>query len=111
MQHLNLPATGKGQKVLNTDHNRDKSIAVHEMITQVAALFPDQQKALERIEMIKSEKIRYVRDQLIMVRSGIADLDAQTLSQVLNYCLENRIARAPDFKSIIGIQRKEHIQK
>jgi hypothetical protein len=100
-------ATGKGQKVLNTDHNRDKSTAVHEMITQVAALFPDQQKALEWLEIIKSEKPRYVRDQLIMVKSSIVGLDAQTLGQVLEYCLENHIGRASDFKSIIQMQKKE----
>jgi transposase len=100
-------ATGKGQKVLNTDHNRDKSTAVHEMINQVAALFPDQQKALEWLEIVKSEKPRYVRDQLIMVKSSIVGLDAQTLGQVLEYCLENHIGRASDFKSIIEMQKKE----
>ena len=100
-------ATGKGQKVLNTDHNRDKSIAVHEMITQVAALFPDQQKALRWLEMVKSEKPRYVRDQLIIIKSSIVDMDAQTLSQVLEYCLENHIGRASDFKSIIEMQKQQ----
>ena len=100
-------AAGRGQKVLKTDHNRDKSIAVHEMITQVAALFPDQQKALEWLEIVKSEKPRYVRDQLIVIKSSIVDLDAQTLGQVLEYCLENHISRASDFKSIIGMQKKE----
>ena len=74
---------------------------------QVAALFPDQQKAFEWLEMVKSEKPRYVRDQLILIKSSIVDLDAQTLSQVLEYCLENHIGRASDFKSIIGMQKKE----
>jgi hypothetical protein len=55
--------------------------------------------------MVKSEKPRYARDQMIVIKSGIVDLDAQTLGHVLEDCLENHISRASDFKSIIEMQK------
>jgi hypothetical protein len=93
-------ATGKGQKILNSDHKRDKSSAIGEMMGQLASQMPDPQKARDWFELIKKEKPRYVRDQLLIVRETVETIDLELTARVLQYCLDNKITSAMDFKAI-----------
>lgn len=99
-------AIGRGNKVLNSNHLRDNSQSIKEMIHQVAALFADQQKALEWLEKIRQQKPRYIRDQLISIREAIANVPEPTLAAALNYCAQHQIHRASDFKSLLASQSK-----
>lgn len=99
-------AIGRGNKVINSNHLRDNSQSIREMTDQVAALFPDGQKALEWLEKIRQEKPRYIRDQLISIREAIATAQAPALSAVLDYCMLHQIHRASDFKSLLASQSK-----
>ena len=92
---------GRGNKVANTDHKRDKSAAIGEMIVEVAALFEDPEKAREWLEMIKADKPRYIRDQLIMIRQAALQTAWAYLNKSMEYCLSHKIFSAADFKSIL----------
>src|SRR5690606_20815197 len=93
-------AAGKGQKILNSDHKRDKSSAISEMIGQLASQMPDPQKARDWFDLIKKEKPRYIRDQLLIIRETVQAIDSELTARVLQYCLDNRITSAMDFKAI-----------
>lgn len=93
-------AAGKGQKILNSDHKRDKSSAISEMIGQLASQMPDPQKARDWFELIKKEKPRYIRDQLLIITKTVQAIDSELTARVLQYCLDNRITSAMDFKAI-----------
>ena len=95
-------ATGKGLKIFNTDHKRDKSSPINEMIEQLCVLMPDPQKARQWFTTLRNDKPRYIRDQLMMVRQTIRDVDPTVLSQVLDYCQANEITSAADFKAILA---------
>jgi transposase len=101
---------GTGQKVLKTDHRRDKSGSVEEKAALVAGMFRDSGEAQRWIGMIRAEKPRYVRDQLSMVEKALTGADPEKAGLTLRYCLEQSICSASDFISILELQdtsRKE----
>lgn len=99
-----LPA-GRGVKVINTDHKRDKTAAVQEMVSQTAELFVHREKAVQWLEKIRDEKPRYTRDQLAIIREAVGKSDGGTVSLALDYCLEKAIYSASDFRSILELQK------
>lgn len=97
-------AIGKGTKVTNTDHKRDKTEAINEMVLQVGKLFKDEERGKEWLDMIRGDKPRYIRDQLIMIRETLTSTDPDLIDKTLKYCLSNQIYSAADFKSILSSQ-------
>lgn len=95
-------AVGKGGKISNTDHKRDKSAAINEMIEQVSRLFKDEERGKKWLNMIRSDKPRYIRDQLIMIKETLTSTDPDRIDKTLDYCLSNQIYSAADFKSILA---------
>jgi transposase len=93
-------ATGKGQKIVNNDHKRDKTSAINEMIGQLSMLFPDPDPAIEWLNLIRTEKPRYIRDQLLIIKPIVQASQPELITKVLQYCLEHKISSAIDFKAI-----------
>jgi len=98
---------GSGKKVINTDHKRDKTAAIDEMITELCQLLPHQEKGRKWLAGIRKDKPRYIRDQVLAIKNSIIDLSEEHLSSVLDYCLENKIYSATDFEAIIKHMAKE----
>lgn len=92
---------GRGQVVTNTDVRRDKRGAIDEIIHQVSQMFDDPQSARQYLEVIHSEKPRYIRDQIILIRQTIEKYDKQTVNEALTYCCQNGIYSAVDFKAVV----------
>ncbi len=95
-------ASGKGQKILNNDHKRDKSAAISEMMDQLVSQMPESEKAREWLNRIKADKPRYIRDQLLMIKDAITSIEPGLIAKVVQYCLDNNINRAMDFKAIVA---------
>lgn len=96
--------SGKGQKIINTDHKRDKTGTVAEKIRQASQLFTDRAKALEWLERVAAEKPRYVRDQMALVVQAVEGRSIGQADRALDYCREKEIYSATDFGSILEIQ-------
>jgi hypothetical protein len=94
-------ATGKGLKIINSDHKRDKTSAIQEMIDQLCALLQDPQTGKDWLATIRTAKPRYARDQLLLVRQAIETTDPTLIERTIRYCLDNHITRAVDFKAIL----------
>ena len=90
----------KGKTIINTDHPRDKEKNIREMITRVTELFSDKQKAGLFLNEIYAVKPRYIRDQLQTIRNVIINTSADIIGQSLEFCMENRIFSAADFKAV-----------
>lgn len=99
-------ATGKGQKIANTDHKRDKSAAIQEMIEEVCGLFAENEKARQWLHTIKKAKPRYIRDQLLIIKEALSRASSGEVNQALDYCVVNNISSASDFKSILACQKE-----
>jgi transposase len=95
-------ATGSGQKIINTDHKRDKSTALAEMTTDLCKLIEDEDSLRQFIGAIRADKPRYLRDQLLLLREVIDDCDQQLIIKGLRFCLEQGINSANDFKTLMS---------
>jgi transposase len=101
-------SSGKGNLVSNTDHKREKSATIAQMIADLSRMFSDPDLAAVYLEGVRAEKPRYVRDQLILLKQTIENTDTQTIDNTLQYCLQMKVFSANDFKSVAaGLMQKE----
>jgi len=93
-------AVGKGHKMFNTDHKRDKSSAINELIDQLCSLLSDQQKGRIFLQAIQKHKPRYIRDQILLLKETILKTERTAIDLAVDYCCDNHLTSASDFKSI-----------
>lgn len=91
----------KGISVSNNNHFRDPSVAINELIAQVAGRFSDKDKAVQYLERIRKQHGRYVRDQLRIIRTVCDKYTIGQCDHALHYCIENDIYKASDFEPVI----------
>ncbi len=91
----------KGISVSNNNHFRDPSIAINELIAQVAGRFTDIETAVQFLERIRQQHGRYVRDQLRIIRTVCDKYTIGQCDHALRYCIENDIYKARDFEPVI----------
>ena len=104
-------AFGRGLKIINTDHKRDKTAAIEEMINQLCALLDSPESGKAWLSAIRTARPRYVRDQLLIIREAIEKSPAALITKTIKYCLENNINSAADFKAIIGQQQPRPVEQ
>ena len=92
---------GSGMKIINTDHKRDKSEALEDLIESVCELTADPSSMRQFISGIRTDKPRYLRDQLLIIREALSDSDQQAVDQAVGFCLEQGINGAMDFKTLL----------
>ncbi len=98
---------GKGKTLINTDHKRDKSLKVKELLNQTASQFIDPALALQYFEMIRKEKSRYLRDQVQAIQKAIGGKNKQLVGEVLQSCVEHKYASAVMFREILNVKEAE----
>lgn len=89
-----------GQKILKTDHARDKRAAIAEMMEEFCELMEDKEAAREWISKIKEDKPRYIRDQIQLLIATVGSIGQQVAAQALDYCRIHQIISAGDFKAV-----------
>ena len=99
--------TGNGKTVINTDHKRDKSQKIDELIAQTAALFDKADLAKEYFQLLRKDKGRYIRDHVQAIREAISSHDKIHVSNVLEKCMEEKYFSATMFKELLILKDKE----
>ncbi len=89
-----------GQTIINTNHKRDKTQRIDKMIKTEAELFENKEDAIKYFEEIRQAKPRYIRDQIIAIRETFNLYPDTAINKALEYCLDNHIYSASDFKSV-----------
>lgn len=100
---------GKGLKIINTDHKRDKKGTIAEKIKEVSNLFADPKKAVEWLEKVAEFRPRYVRDQLAIIARAVVGQPQEKIERVLDFCLQKCVYVARDFESILLIKEKDAV--
>jgi len=100
----------KGAKVKNSDHCRDKSSAVQQMMAELSLKFENPELARSFLNTIHQAKPRYMRDQILILRPVVEKTTAPILSKALEYCCANKIASAADFKAVALRMSKPEIE-
>jgi transposase len=101
-------AETSGNTIINTDHKRDKSLKVKELLQQTAHQFANPALALQYFEMIRKEKARYLRDQVQAIQKAIAGKNRQLVAGVLEKCVKERHIGAVVFRELLAVQEAEN---
>jgi hypothetical protein len=91
---------GKGQKILNTDHKREKTAGIEALIHQVCERLEHPEKGVTFLQAIRRDKPRYIRDQALLLKQAIENYPKDILTEALEYCLSHKLNSASDLKSI-----------
>jgi transposase len=100
-------AETKGNTVINTDHKRDKSLKVKELLIQTASLFLNPGLAMQYFEMIRKERGRYLRDQVQAIQKVVAGKNKQLVADVLQKCIEKKYVGAVIFRDLLAFHESE----
>ncbi len=100
-------AQSKGNTVINTDHKRDKTLKLKELLSQTATLFLNPGLALQYFEMIRKERGRYLRDQLQAIQKVIEGKNKQLVGDVLQKCIDKKYVGAVIFRELLAFHESE----
>jgi hypothetical protein len=101
---------GRGITIRNSDHTRDKSQSIAVLKTEVITLMQNTTKAALFMELLERHKSRYLRDNLLLLKKGFADLEPEFIAKAIDFCLENNIYNAKHLTEA-GIHfRKQQMQ-
>jgi hypothetical protein len=64
------------------------------------ASLPDPDKGRLLVAAIRSDKPRYIRDQLLILLDTVGVYSPPVITQTLQYCCQHAIAGAGDFKAV-----------
>ena len=102
--------TGKGQRIINNDHKRDKTVKINALAASICSQIESSDDGHRFIENIRKARPRYVRDQLVLLQQTIELHPKQIISTALNYCCKHNLNSASDLKSIASHLAKESLQ-
>jgi transposase len=103
-------ASGQGIKIINTDHKRDKSSVIDEMIDQLCSQLDNPEQGKQWMHTIRLAKPRYTRDQLMVIKQVIDATDHILVTEALDYCMANKISSGVDFKAIVAQLKQNQIE-
>ena len=96
-------STGKGKTVTNTDHRRDRSLSVAQMMEEVAGHFSDPKKAATYFKKIQSLLPRYTRDHLQVIKKTVRTVPPDIADRTLDFCTANQNYCGNDFESVSAV--------
>ena len=96
-----LIAAGKGLKIKNNDHARDKSTAINELIHELSLLLDNPLQVKDFLNDIRQAKPRYIRDQVLLFKQVIESTEKIIVQRALDYCCDNQVVSASDFKAVV----------
>lgn len=97
-----LVCSGRGEKIINNDHRREKGKAITELQDQFYSLVTEPDKARQLVAAIRQDKPRYIRDQLSLLIQVTMQSEQTIIGLALNECCEQHIYGAADFKAIVA---------
>jgi transposase len=100
-------AQSKGNVVINTDHKRDKSKKLKDLMVDIAALFINPALATQYFELIREVKGRYLRDQVQAIRDAIQGRNRDLVNKVLEKCIQERYLGAVIFSELLTMHEEE----
>lgn len=100
-------AQSKGNTLINSDHKRDKSLKLKELLAQTSQRFLSPGLALEYFEMIREQRGRYLRDQVQALSRAIEGRDPQLVEKVLRECVEKKYVGAVLFRELLAFHESQ----
>lgn len=89
---------GTGKKIINSDHKRDKHVGLDDFIEELCQSSGSAENLLRFISLIRDDKPRYLRDQLIILKQTVNDVEEKAVALALTFCIDQGISSANDFR-------------
>lgn len=105
-----IPET-KGNLIKNNNHKRDKSQKINTWMNSLSEKFTDAQNAKIFLDEIHKDKPRYMRDQLMLIEETLKTTDKTVTEKALEFCVNNRLNSALDFKDAVKHYSKITVEK
>ncbi len=96
-------STEKGKTITNTNHRRDTSLGVAQMIDGLAGCFSDTQKATAFFKKIQGLLPRYTRDHLQVIGKAVKAVPRDIADRTLDFCTANQNYCGNDFESVSAV--------
>lgn len=101
----------RGQYVYNNNHRRDYSSQIDTLEKEVLEMYPQDEKFEFLIKSIRTDKPRYYRDNLLIIKKEIQNYSNEIKSEAVNFCLENRIYNGGKLMEIMKKKAFEKVKK
>ena len=98
-----LVSLQKGQTISNTNHKRDTSKSLDEMMNKAADCFSNSKLALNYFHQIQKKFPRYTRDHLQIILKSLTDVKKNTADKTLDFCLKNNVLSGIDFEQVFHV--------
>ncbi len=103
--------SGKGQIIANTNHKRDTSKSLQEMMEMATKSFTKADTALAYFQKIQEKYPRYTRDHLQVILKVLREDQRQANQRVadksLAFCIKNELYHAKEFEAIYHVNYAE----
>lgn len=96
-------ASGKGKTIINTNHRRDTSKRLEELISEAANCFSAPDRARSYIGQIKQRLPRYIRDHLQCITAALKDVETEVAEATLTFCLKNELYSGSEFEQVLRV--------
>jgi hypothetical protein len=93
----------KGQTISNTNHRRDTSKSLSEMMQQAANCFTNQDLAIRYFNRIREKLPRYTRDHLQVILKAAKDIDKEPADKALDFCLKNNVLNGHEWEQVLNV--------
>ena len=100
-------STQKGKTISNTNHRRDTSISLKNMMGLTANSFTDHSLAESYLQKIKVLYPRYIRDHLQVILKSLKNVENPIADKTLNFCLENDLLHGHEFEQVVYVLSDE----
>ncbi len=104
-------STEKGKTVSNTNHKRDTSKSIHQMMEKTNTCFTDSVLATGYLQKVRQNYPRYIRDHLQLILKTIEKLNAdkKLADKTLNFCLKNNLYSANEFEQAMYVIEESYV--
>lgn len=99
---------GTGNVIRNTNHKRDHSLSIDQILQETSGYFSDQLSALDYLNQLREAYPRYIRDQAQVVLRSVRSGNKETADKSLTFCLKNQVFNANEFEQIYHVIASEN---
>jgi transposase len=103
-------STQKGQTIINSNHRRDKSKSIDDMIAQTTTYFTNKTLALEYLTAIRKENARYTRDYLQAMLKVLANGNKQAADKTLEFSIKNNTLKGSEWVNVYHVFDHETVK-
>ncbi len=99
----------KGRFIANTNHKRDTSKSLDQMMLLTTSYFTDKDMAIQYLQKINQKLPRYLRDHLQVILKALDGSEKQAADSALDFCLKNDILNGYDFEQVLSVEAPQNI--